>query len=118
MVLAGNCGLFAGDKLTTSLYEYGMITHSNIEGAYAFEDGSQQMADLMVSRIEQNGGDVLLKSKVSKIALDGDSVDYVELTTGEKLSAKWVISSLHPSVTFSLLENNTVYKKAFFTRIN
>ena len=46
------------------------------------------------------------------------SVDYVELTTGEKLSAKWVISSLHPSVTFSLLENNTVYKKAFFTRIN
>lgn len=118
MVLAGNCGLFAGDKLTTSLYEYGMITHSNIEGAYAFEDGSQQMADLMVSRIEQNGGDVLLKSKVSKIALDGDSVDYVELTTGERLSAKWVISSLHPSVTFSLLENNTVYKKAFFTRIN
>lgn len=117
-VLAGNCGLFAGDRLTTSLYEYGMITHSNIEGAYAFEDGSQQLADLLVGEIEANGGDVILRAKVSKIALNGDSVEYVELANGERLSAKWVISSLHPSQTFSLLENNTIYKKAFFTRIN
>lgn len=117
-VLAGNCGLFAGDKLTTSLYEYGMITHSNIEGAYAFEDGSQQLADLLVERLKSTGGDVLLKSKVGKIELDGESVDYVELASGERLKAKWVVSSLHPSVTFSLLENNTIYKKAFFTRIN
>lgn len=116
--LAGNCGLFAGNRLTTSLYEYGMITHSNIEGAYAFEDGSQQLADLLTANITSNGGEVLLKSKVTKISLNGSKVDYVELASGEKLSAKWVISSLHPAVTFSLLENNTVYKKAFFTRVN
>ena len=118
MVLAGNSGLYAGDKLTTSLYEYGMITHSNIEGAYAFVDGSQQMADLLVKQIESFGGEVRLKSKVSKIHLNGDRVEHIELNSGEQLSAKWVISSLHPSVTFSLLENNTIYKKAFFTRIN
>ena len=117
-VLAGNCGLYAGDKLTTSLYEYGMISHSNIEGAYAFEEGSQQLADLLVKQIESNGGEVMLKAQVSKISLNGESVEYVELANGERLSAKWVISSLHPSVTFSLLENNTIYKKAFFTRIN
>ena len=117
-VLAGNCGLFAGDRQTSSLYEYGMITHSNISGAYAFVDGSQQMADLLVDQIEANGGEVRLKSKVSKIVLDGATVDYIELESGEQLRAKWIVSSLHPSVTFSLLENNTIYKKAFFTRIN
>ena len=117
-VLAGNCGLYAGDRLTTSLYEYGMISHSNIEGAYAFEDGSQQLADLLVKQIESNGGEVILKAKVAKISLNGDKVEHVELANGERLSAKWVVSSLHPSVTFSLLENNTIYKKAFFTRIN
>lgn len=117
-VLAGNCSLFAGDKLATSLYEYGMITDSNIEGAYAFEDGSQQIADLLVGRIISNGGDVRLQSKVAKIALRGENVDYVELSSGERLAAKWVVSSLHPAVTFSMLENNTVYKKAFFTRID
>lgn len=117
-VLAGNCGLFAGDRLTTSLYEYGMITHSNIEGAYAFSDGSQQMADLLVDEIKSNGGEVMLKAKVSKISLDADKVNHIELSSGEILTSKWVISSLHPSTTFSLLENNTIYKKAFFTRIN
>ena len=117
-VLAGNSGLFAGNKLTTSLYEYGMITHSNIEGAYAFEDGSQQLADLLVEQIESNGGEVSQNSKVSKIVLDGERVDYIELTSGERVSAEWVVSSLHPSVTFGLLENNSIYKKAFFTRIN
>ena len=117
-VLAGNCGLFAGNKQTTSLYEYGMITHSNIEGAYAFADGSQQMADLLANEIRANGGEVLLNSKVSKIVLDTDKVDSLELSSGDKLYSKWTISSIHPSVTFSLLDNNTVYKKAFFTRIN
>ena len=117
-VLAGNCGLFAGDKLTTSFYEYGMITHSNIQGAYAFSDGSQQLADLLSDKIKANGGEVLLNAKVSKIHLDGEKVKCVELNNGEKVEAEHYISSLHPSVTFSMLENNTVYKKAFFTRIN
>ena len=117
-VIAGNCALFAGDKLTTSLYEYGMITNSNIEGAYAFSGGSQQVADLLTDEIKKHGGDVVLNAKVSKIHLEGDKAEYLELSSGERFYSKWIISSLHPSVTFSLLENNTVYKKAFFTRIN
>lgn len=118
MVLAGNCGLYAGNKLTTSFYEYGMITHSNVEGAYAFVDGSQQIADLLVAEIKSNGGEVLLGSKVEKFHLEGNDVEYVELASGERMYAKWIISSLHPTTTFSMLENNSVYKKAFFTRMN
>ena len=117
-VMAGNTGLYAGNRATTSLYEYGMITNSNIEGSYAFTDGSQQLADLLVEQIKKNGGDVILNTKVSKIHLEGNSVDYVELASGDRMCPKWVVSSLHPSVTFSMLENNTVYKKAFFTRMN
>lgn len=117
-VLAGNSGLYAGDKLTTSLYEYGIITNSNIEGAYSFVDGSQQVADLLVEQIKQNGGEVRLNAKVQKIHLEADKAEYLELASGERIHSKWIISSLHPAVTFSLLENNTIYKKAFFTRIN
>lgn len=117
-VLAGNCSLYAGNRLSTSLYEYGMITHSNIEGAYAFEDGSQQLADLLADEIKLHGGDIFLNANVSKIHLQSDVAEYIELESGERLNAKWIISSLHPAITFSMLENNTVYKKAHFTRIN
>ncbi len=116
--MAGNCKLYAGNKLTTSLYEYGMITHSNIEGAYAFTDGSQQIADLLAEQIKTHGGEVRLNAKLAKIHLNGNSVEWVELASGERLRGKWVVSSLHPTQTFALLENNSVYKRAFFTRIN
>lgn len=116
-VLAGNCGLYAGQKLTTSIYEYGMITHSNIQGAYSFVDGSQQLADLLMGEIMSNGGDVFLNSKVANICLAGDRVENVKTEDGEIYESEWVISSLHPLVTFSMLQNNTVYKKAFFTRM-
>ena len=117
-VMAGNTGLYAGDKLTTSMYEYGVITQSYIQGAYAFEDGSQQLADLMVRQIERNGGEVRLNARVEKIHLEGDKAEYVVLTSGERIFGERIISSIHPSTTFSILENNTVYKKAFFTRMN
>lgn len=116
-VMAGNCGLYAGNKSTTSLYEYGMITHSNIEGAYSFVDGSQHVADLLAGKIKLAGGEVRLNSKVAQIALDGSMVKYVVLESGEQLRAKWVISSTHPAVTFAMITNNTIYKKAFFTRM-
>ena len=116
--LAGNSGLFAGNRLTTSFYEYGMITHSNIEGAYAFVDGSQQLADLLVAEIKANGGEVILNARVNKIHLEADQVEYIELSSGERFYSNWFISSLHPTTTFSMLENNTIYKKAFFTRMN
>ncbi len=117
-VLAANCTLFAGNKDTTSLYEFGMITHSNIEGAHCFVDGSQQLADALSEEIIRNGGDVVTKAKVTKIHLDGDSVEYLETENGTRYVATNVISALHPQQTFSLLENNTVIRKAFFSRIN
>lgn len=116
--MAGNSHLYGGEKPATSLYEYGMITHSNIEGAYAFVDGSQQLADALAAVIRQNGGEIRLGAEVRKIHLEGNTAEYVETSDGERLQGKHVISLLHPAVTFSLLENNTVYKKAFFTRIN
>ena len=117
-IFAGNTGLYAGNRHTTSMYQYGMITHSNISGAYAFVGGTQHVADLLVNEIRSNGGEVLLKSKVLSINLKDNEVESIELASGERLCAKWVISSLHPAITFSLLKNNTIYKKAFFTRIN
>ncbi|MCH5329406.1 MAG: NAD(P)/FAD-dependent oxidoreductase [Alistipes sp.] len=117
-VLAGTNGLYGGNRETTSLYEHGIINNSNIEGCRCFVGGSQQLADAFVNEIRRNGGEVRTGAGVEHIHLEGDRAEYVELQDGERIYADNIISSLHPSLTLSLLENNTVIKKAFFTRIN
>ena len=117
-VLAGTNGLYAGNRATTSLYEHGIINNSNIEGCCCFVDGSQQLADGLADSVRRNNGEIRTGAEVTKIHVDGYRADYVELKDGERIYAKNVISSLHPSVTLSLLENNTVIRKSFCTRIN
>ena len=117
-VVAGNRFLYSGDRSTVSLYEFGMITHSNIEGAHAFIGGSQQLANALVDVVKSNGGEVFLGAEVSTIQLKGNKVEWLETKQGDRFYGKNIISAIHPVITFSLLRDNTVYKKAFFSRLN
>lgn len=117
-VLAGTNGLYAGRRDTASLYEHGIINSSYIEGCSCFVNGSQQLADRLSDLILSNQGEIRKSQSVAKIHLNGPSVDYVELECGERVFAKNVISSLHPATTLSLLDNNTIIKKSYYTKIN
>ena len=117
-VLAGSISQYAGHPDKSSIYEHAMVNHSNIEGAYGFVGGTQHVADAFVDVIRANGGDVFTSSKVTKIHLEGDKVTYVEVNGEEIVETGAVISAIHPSQTMSLLENNTIIKKAYFTRVN
>lgn len=117
-VLAGSNGLYGCDRNMTSVYEHAMICHSNIEGCYRFVGGTQHIADAMADQIRANGGEVHTSAEVTKIHVEGDMVDYVEVNGEERISAKNIISAIHPSRTLALLDNNTIIKKAFFTRVN
>lgn len=117
-VIAGSIPLYGYDRDKSSVYEHCMINNSNIEGAYRFVDDTQHVADAFVEVIRKNGGDVFNKSKVTGIYLRNSSVDTVEVNGEYRVSSKYIISSLHPSVTLSLLRDNTVIRKAFFSRVN
>lgn len=115
-VLTGN-NLYHKNKSKTSLYEHCIINHSNIEGAYRFVGGSQQIADALTEAIKENGGEIIPSARVTKIHLEENRIQYVCVNDNGRFFAKSVISSIHPVHTFSLLDNNTVIKKAFFTRL-
>ena len=117
-ILAAEHVLYAGHPEKSSIYEHAMINHSNIEGAYSFVGDTQHVADAFVEAIEKNGGEVHTSCKVTKIHLNGNVAEYVELENGERIEADYIISAVHPSQTLSLLENNSVIKKAYFTRVN
>lgn len=118
-VIAGSIPLYGYDRDKSSVYEHCMINNSNIESSYRFVDDTQHVADAFVDVIRRNGGEVFNKSKVTGLYLKNSSIDTVEVNNGEcRMSGKYIISSLHPSVTLSLLRDNTVIRKAFFSRIN
>ncbi len=117
-VLAGSVPLYAGQRNRSSFYEHAMINHSNIEGAYSFVGGTQQLADLLADEIRRHGGEVRLSAEVTRIHLEGDRAEWLELNGEERIDTKWILSSIHPVRTFALLENNTVIKRAFFSRLN
>ncbi len=118
-VLAGNISLFAGDRSVSTFYHHAMIHGSNIEGAYRFVDGSQQLADALVAVIRQNGGQVLSSSEVTKIAVSDGKITHVEVNNGEEVYfADTFISNLHPLTTYKLIEKNKLTKKAYITRLS
>ncbi|MBQ6689858.1 MAG: NAD(P)/FAD-dependent oxidoreductase [Bacteroidales bacterium] len=117
-VLAGSISQYAGHPDKSSVYEHAMVNHSNIEGSYSFVGGTQHVADAFADVIRANGGEVYTSSEVTGIHLEGDKAEWVEVNGQHRIMAANVISAIHPSVTLSLLENNTVIKKAYFTRVN
>lgn len=117
-ILAGTNVLYAGTRQTANLYHHAMINHSNIEGSYRFVGGTQNVADMLVKQITNNGGAVLNRSKVVRIKVEAADVKCVELENGETLYAKHFISDIHPASTFAMLDSTPLIKKAYKTRLN
>lgn len=117
-VLAGNSLLYDGIRDVTPLYHYGTINYSFVAGPHRFVGGSQQLADALAAVIRSNGGEVLTGCRVAALETDGAwSVRHAELDNGERLEARHYISSLHPAVTFGLMDETRLKKRAWLSRI-
>lgn len=117
-LLAGTNVLYAGRRGVTPLYHHAMINHSNIVGSYRFVNGTQQVADAFVKEILDNGGEVRNRSCVTSINVDRDGAESVDLANGERIEAKYIISSAHPAMTMGMVEQTPLIKKAYRTRFN
>lgn len=116
-VLAGTAMLYAGDQQVSTFYHHAMINNSYIQGAYRFVDGSQQVADALIEEIRKNGGTVRCNAEVTRLCVEDKVVNAVEVNGEESISAKYVISSLHPAVLTSLLEKTSLIRKAYISRM-
>ncbi len=117
-VLGGNNVLYGGIRGRTSLYHLAMVNHSNIEGAYRFVDGSQQLADALVGQILCQGGVVRTGCEVVSMKEERGKIARIGLRGGEQLEADWVISDLHPACTFDLLEKTPLVRQALLSRLH
>lgn len=116
-VLSSPALLYGGEQSTSTFYHHAMITDSYLRGAYRFVDGSMQVVDALVDVIRNNGGTVRMNAKVTRMYLSGNGIESVEVNDEELLQAKYVISSLHPSVTMQMVEKTPLIRKAYLSRL-
>lgn len=117
-VLAGSALLYGGLKEVSTFYQHAMINNSYIEGAYRLVDGSMQVSLELINVIRANGGTVLNQSEVTRIIVEEEKVQGVEVNGEERLEAKYVISNMHPQRTLALLDKSRCIKNAYLSRIN
>jgi all-trans-retinol 13,14-reductase len=114
-ILAGNNFLYAGSKGKTPLYIPALINHSFISSAWKMVGGSQQIIDLLISSIQQYGGQLITRCKVTSITFR-DPGFTVHSETMNPMICTQVISSIHPAVTLGLLAPH-IFRKAYESRI-
>lgn len=116
-VLAGNSMLYGGVRDRSNFYHYAMILNSYLEGACRLVDGSMQVTDRLADVIGGHGGTVRTLSPVTALEKDADRVSAVWLGSGERIEARFVISSLHPRQTLSLIGETPLIRKAYRTHL-
>jgi len=87
------------------------------EHTYYPQGNSQKLADVFVSAIKENQGQVLLKAAVREIIIKNNKAQGVVLENGQKIFAKTVISNADPIQTFTKLINPDIAPKKYIKKI-
>lgn len=117
-VLLATNTLYGGVKEKSSLYHHAMTLHSNIEGAYKFYDGTQRIADTLAQVIRGNGGTLLTNKKVINICSKDKQIESITTQDGEVFIGDRIISSIHPAVTFNMINDNPIIRGLYKNRLN
>ena len=116
-VLVGNLPLYAAEKDKTPFSTHAFIMDFYNQSAYRIVGGSDQVAASLVKTIGRYGGQVLTRSKATKIVCDDTQATHVEVNGEKLLETDIVISDAHPMRTLELLDTNLI-RPAFRKRIN
>lgn len=114
------CGTSLKLELTDKLplYTFAQINDSFLRGAYRLHGGGSLLANHLASDIEAMGGEIMRNTDVTAIKVNTDgAASGVELSNGEFLESKWVISNAHPAHTVRLIEETPFLKKIYRNRI-
>jgi len=116
-VLALSNPLYGGEQYKTPAYIHAIISYLYIESAARFVGGSQQLADALTDVICQSGGGVYSRNGVKHIEIKDKEIEYVVTADGERHSADWYISSIHPSSLFKLMDTSKI-QRSYWQRID
>lgn len=109
--------LYSGEIGHTPAYIHALLNVLYIKGASRFAGGSQQLADALKDVIIVNGGAVYSGELVEEINVFDKHVNYVRTQTGQKFTADYFVSSIHPNELVRMTSVGT-FRKSLVDRIN
>lgn len=116
-VLVGNLPLYAGRKGKTPFALHAFITDFYNQSAARIAGGSQQIAEQLIAQLEQLGGKVFTRQRVTEICCDDVRATGVITAKGAHFPADLVVSTLHPQALMSLLPDTKLLRSAYRKRI-
>lgn len=108
---------YGGVAHHTPAYIHALINVLYINGSSRFIGGSQQLADLLREVIEQNGGAVKSSKEVTGLEVEEKKITSAVTADGERFTADWYISAIHPVTLLNLLPQGT-FLRGFVKRLN
>jgi all-trans-retinol 13,14-reductase len=115
-LLAALNSLYAGTPESSFLYVHALILNHYIESAWRFVDGSKQVADQLVMKLKENGGELYLDEKAVRFKGQKGKIELVITASGQEYYSNNYISAIHPYETMEMLEDGIV-RKAYRNRL-
>lgn len=115
-VIVGNNALYVGIPDETPFYVHALVVNSYIESAWKCVDGGSQIAKLLARVIRSDGGEVVRYCEVTRLVEEKGSLQYAEISDGDRFYADTFISNVHPAKTMELIESDLI-KKAYRKRL-
>ena len=116
-VLVGNLPLYAGRKGQTPFATHAFITEFYNASAARIAGGSQIIAEQLIQQLEQLGGKVLTRQRVTEIHCNHSQATGVTTAKGAHFPADFIVSTLHPQALLSLLPDTPLLRPAYKRRI-
>ena len=102
---------------TLPLYTFAQINDSFIRSAWRLRGGGSQIADKLVEGILSMGGEVKTHAAVTYIKEENGKVVGVTVNDEDYLETDWVVSSVHPAHTVSLVKDSKALRNIYRNRI-
>lgn len=109
--------LYGGRHNQTPAFIHAIITTLYINGASRFVGGSWKFADLLVSVIQNHGGEVIANDAVEWLEVNNRHVDFVRTQKGKTYEGDFYVSAIHPCTLLKLMPEKA-FSKAYRERLN
>ncbi len=108
-VLAGSNMLYAGFGDKAPFYIHALILSSYVNSAYKLGN-SDQISNHLRKEIKALGGQIHINSEVVSIQNNASEIDHLVLANGKTVKGDIYISNIHPTLTFKMLQTETLRK--------